>query len=447
VIVISRRGLILATILLGPAVLLSFLLSPGWMLLFFIPLFTAVLLDALLLYSLGSLEARGADISVAVGRPSMLEISLSRVGGVASSFPMILSLRPVFPPGWELSEDASDLILPSEGSLERVAFAFVSRVRGAFPISELTVRCRSTLGLLERQISMDPGFVVSVIPDLREVKKYLRMERQMQRRSWGVGATRFLSQQGEFDALREYQHGDDATKIDWSASTRLQQPLVKTYKPESSGWVTVILDAGRWMTGVSGDLSHFDRAINALVSLSGLVFGGGDYLRILVTADEVMEDRVFSPRRSDRQRFSRFVSGLTPRDRDFALPAAMAELRRHAHRMTALVVMAQFMPAGKSGAFQEALGRSASRSPVMLALLRDPVLDQRNSRPVPRGSELVFAAAADLAASRSAEIQDLRRGGFTVLDIRSEELTASVINSFRSLRRSKLPAKTKKYRK
>jgi uncharacterized protein (DUF58 family) len=87
VIVISRRGLILATILLGPAVLLSFLLSPGWMLLFFIPLFTAVLLDALLLYSLGSLEARGADISVAVGRPSMLEISLSRVGGVASSFP------------------------------------------------------------------------------------------------------------------------------------------------------------------------------------------------------------------------------------------------------------------------------------------------------------------------------------------------------------------------
>jgi uncharacterized protein (DUF58 family) len=444
-IAVTRRAVAAAFSLLVPAVILAAAVGAGWIYLFFAGLFPLVLADGCMTLLIRRPELRGESFSAAVGREHRLRIIVIRPATAGPAWPAGIRIRIPVPAGWRIivREDIPNL-MPGDSAEPDVRI--LCRQRGEFELTSAHVAVRSPLGLVERHLKYELRISATVLPELSEVKKYLRLERQIQRRSWGSGPSSFLNQQGEFESLREYQHGDDATKIDWSASTRLQQPLVKTYRPESSGWVTVVLDAGRWMSGVSGDLTHFDRAIHALVSLSGLVFGGGDYLRILVTADEVIEDRVFSPRRSDRQRFSRFVSALKTRDRDFALAAAVNELYRHAHRMTALIVIAQFMPAGTVGAYRDDLAPLARRSPVLLALLRDPALDIRSRRPVPVGDELLFAAASDIKAARDREIAELRRGGYRVLDIRSEGLTAAVISGFRAMRRLQLPANAEKYR-
>jgi len=46
----------------------------------------------------------------------------------------------------------------------------------------------------------------------------------------------------EFDALREYQQGDDVRRIDWSSSVRSNTIMVRTYREEENRSIVLLLD-------------------------------------------------------------------------------------------------------------------------------------------------------------------------------------------------------------
>ena len=49
----------------------------------------------------------------------------------------------------------------------------------------------------------------------------------------------------EFDSLRDYVMGDDVRSIDWRASARRQQVVVRTWRPERDRRVVLVLDTSR----------------------------------------------------------------------------------------------------------------------------------------------------------------------------------------------------------
>ena len=53
----------------------------------------------------------------------------------------------------------------------------------------------------------------------------------------------------EFDSLREYVIGDDVRSIDWRATARRGDVMVRTWRPERDRRILFVLDTGRTAAG------------------------------------------------------------------------------------------------------------------------------------------------------------------------------------------------------
>src|SRR5690606_32366747 len=56
----------------------------------------------------------------------------------------------------------------------------------------------------------------------------------------------------EFDSLREYVIGDDVRSIDWRATARRHDVVVRTWRPERDRRVLIVVDTGRTSAGRVG---------------------------------------------------------------------------------------------------------------------------------------------------------------------------------------------------
>ena len=61
----------------------------------------------------------------------------------------------------------------------------------------------------------------------------------------GMVATRGPGRGTEFDSLRDYVRGDDIRAIDWRATARSRDVVVRTWRPERDRHVVLALDTGR----------------------------------------------------------------------------------------------------------------------------------------------------------------------------------------------------------
>ena len=68
----------------------------------------------------------------------------------------------------------------------------------------------------------------------------------------GLLPTLIRGQGTEFDSLREYVVGDDVRSIDWRATARRADVMVRTWRPERDRRVVIVLDTGRTAAGRVG---------------------------------------------------------------------------------------------------------------------------------------------------------------------------------------------------
>ena len=88
-------------------------------------------------------------------------------------------------------------------------------------------------------------------------------------------------QGSEFDSLREYVVGDDVRSIDWRASARASDVMVRTWRPERDRQVVLVLDTGRTSAGRVGDAPRLDAAMDAALLLGVLASRAGDRVDLL----------------------------------------------------------------------------------------------------------------------------------------------------------------------
>jgi len=99
----------------------------------------------------------------------------------------------------------------------------------------------------------------------------------------------------DFEALREYNDGDDARLIDWNVSVRLAKPYVRLYREDRSLTLFLLIDVSRSMEEGSGELSKRDMAVLAASLLAYAAQYRGMPVGALIFAGEPL--RYFKPKR------------------------------------------------------------------------------------------------------------------------------------------------------
>jgi uncharacterized protein (DUF58 family) len=272
---------------------------------------------------------------------------------------------------------------------------------------------------------------VRVYPDIQAIHRVELLARKNRLAEAGVKMSRLRGRGSEFDRLREYRRGDEFRSIDWKATARHQELISREYVVERNQNVLFLLDCGRSMCNETDGITHFDRALNAVILLSYVALRQGDTVGIMACSNRV--ERWVPPVRGIRsvQSLIRQTYELEPtyEATDYGL---MTEQLRVRYRKRSLIVLV-------THALDEVhlanIGRHMRelRSPhlVLGAFLNNVPLSERLNE-IPEGDLDAFqiAAAAEMTAAQALQVSHLEKSGLLVTNCSPENLSAELISQY-----------------
>lgn len=320
------------------------------------------------------------------------------------------------------------LTLPPDRE-EEVHYTVTPQHRGEFTWGDIQVQQRSPWGLVWSNWTVPCAQTVAVYPDLIGLRSLsIRLALQStgsirQKQRIGIGT--------EFAELREYGSGDDLRFIDWKATARRSQPLIRVLEPEREQTLIILLDRGRLMTARVKGLNRFDWGLNATLSLALAGIRRSDRVGIGVF-DRNMHTWI-APTRGE-QHLQRIIETLTPIQPVFLESdylGAVSTVVKQQHRRALVVVITDIVDSTASAELLSALMRLRPRYLPFAVTLRDPQVDVQAHTFQPEVVDAYSRAVAlDLLAQRQVAFTRLKQAGVMVLDAPANQMTEPLVDAY-----------------
>ncbi|WP_110240780.1 DUF58 domain-containing protein [Nocardioides gilvus] len=300
--------------------------------------------------------------------------------------------------------------------------------RGDLHTLGLTVRLRGPLGLACRQQSLEVPGTLRSLPAF-DSRKHLPARLARLRELDGRSAVRVRGQGTEFDSLRDYVRGDDVRSIDWRASARSRNVVVRTWQPERDRRVVLVVDTSRTSAGRVGDVPRLDSAMDAAQLLAALSARAGDRVD-LVAGDRRVRVRLRTTGSRTPTEVAEALADLDPEivEADWrGLAAAVTQLGR---RRALVVLLTPLEPSAVEEGLLPVLPVLTRHHRVVVASVKDPTLGELAATRGTAEEVYTAAAAEQVSARRERTAQLLRRLGVDVLDEDSERLPAVLADHY-----------------
>lgn len=406
-------------------------LAPGW--------------GTLLGWALLVVIAVGTDIGLA-GRLDALVVTREpipsvRLGEPTASAVMVTNtgrraVRGVVRDAWQPSAGAVQsrhhLVVPA-GERRRVVTGLRPLRRGDRLATGLAVRSVGPLGLAARQRMIAVPGRLRVLPPFTS-RKHLPSKLARLRELDGRTALRVRGQGTEFDSLRDYVVGDDVRAIDWRATARRQQVVVRTWRPERDRRVLIVLDTSRTSAARIGDEPRLDAAMDAALLLAALAARAGDRVDLLAV-DRRVRARVEGASRTEL--LPAMVDAMAPLDADLVeadWTTIVAAVRSRLSQRALVVLLTSLDAAAIEEGLLPVLGQLTSHHLVLLASVSDPALAAMAA-----GRQDVYQVYAAASATRTLMERDgltaeLRRLGVEVVTGEPEHLPPRLADRYLALK-------------
>jgi uncharacterized protein (DUF58 family) len=325
------------------------------------------------------------------------------------------------------------------GEAAQLVTTLVPTRRGDRPAVRVSIRSLGPAGFGYRQTTVrradaiTPQWTMRVLPRFAS-RRFLPEKVARLRVLDGMVVIRGRGQGTEFDALREYVIGDDVRSIDWRASARRSDVVVRTWRPERDRRVVCVIDTGRTSAARVGDEPRLDASIDAALLLGALANRASDRVDLLAI-DTAVRAAVDSG--SSRTLLPRLVAALAPLEpalveTDFGLVAGEV-LRRE--RKRALVVLFTALEPGALGeGLLPVLTPLTARHKVVVAAVHDPAVVALTARRGDLSAVYAAAAAHRTLAERERIRLALSRRGVEVVDAPVEVFASRVADAYLSMK-------------
>lgn len=194
--------------------------------------------------------------TVAVGEQARVDIRVSNVDRRGT--PHLLLWEPVGDGGGAPMQLAG--LAPGESA--SAAYRVPTHRRGVLVAGPLRASRRDVLGLASRTYVLAGSEDVLIVPQhvhlpFPDAGSAGRLGQHLRMKAWGQTG-------GEFHSLREYVPGDDLRRINWKASARSEDLVVRETALEGVRRCTVVLDT----SATQYDADSFERAVSAAASVT-----------------------------------------------------------------------------------------------------------------------------------------------------------------------------------
>jgi uncharacterized protein (DUF58 family) len=299
--------------------------------------------------------------------------------------------------------------------------------------ARITVRSVGPLGVAARQGGHLVPWRLRVQPPFTS-RKFLPERLARLRQLDGLVAARVRGQGTEFDTLRDYVDGDDVRSIDWRATARRSEVVVRTWRPERDRRLLLVLDTSRTSAGRVGDEPRLDAALDAALLLTALATRAGDQVDLLAMDREPRAAVQDVGRNEVLARIVDAVSGLEPALVESDGRRLVSEVLRRARRRSLVVLFTTLdRPALEEGLLPS-LPSLTSRHTVVLASVGDPRVEAMLAGRSEIGAVYDAAAAERHRDDRRRTTALLRSRGVEVVDAPPETFAPAVADAYLNLK-------------
>jgi uncharacterized protein (DUF58 family) len=314
--------------------------------------------------------------------------------------------------------------------------------RGDQRAAVVTARSIGPLGLAGRQSSQAVPGQVRVLPPFLS-RKHLPSRLAKLREIDGLLPTLIRGQGTEFDSLREYVVGDDVRSIDWRATARRADVMVRTWRPERDRRVVLVLDTGRMAAGRVGvdptaadpaGWPRLDWSMDAALLLAALASRAGDHVDFLAH-DRVSRARVFGASRTEL--LAQLVEAMAPLQPTLVESdwrAMVAAIARRTRRRSLVVLLTDLNATALDEGLLPVLPQLSSKHHVLLAAVADPRVDQMANGRSDAAAVYDAAAAERSRNDRRTIAARLRQSGVEVVDALPSELAPALADRYLAMK-------------
>ncbi|MES2939773.1 MAG: DUF58 domain-containing protein [Pseudomonadota bacterium] len=310
--------------------------------------------------------------------------------------------------------------------------------RGLVHLGAAQLRVRGLGGGIELLVTLGQPRPLRVYPNFAALMRYAWLAGDQRLAQIGV---KTYAQRGlgtDFRQLADYLPGDPVRHIDWKASLRQGKPIVRQYQDDRDQCVFFLLDCGRRMRAdeASGAGSHFDQLLNAMMLLSYVALKDGDEVGALTFGQPPGGQRRFAPRKglASLNALMNRLHDVEPSLAHSDYLLAAQELLR-VQRKRALVVLLTNFRGEDVAELRPALQLLRTRHLVIVASLREQVLDAIAAQPLRQAQAPAEAAAAHLLMQQRRDA--FRQVADTLsVDATPRELGAALVNRYHAVKRA-----------
>ncbi|VBA59822.1 hypothetical protein LAUMK191_05201 [Mycobacterium attenuatum] len=399
---------------------------------------TAVVIDMLLAASTRKLcFTRSPDSSIRLGQPAAAGLSIHNDGRRRFRG----RVRDAWPPSAR-AEPRSHPVDIGRGEHQQVTSQLRPVRRGDQRAAVVTARSFGPLGLAGRQSSQPVTGKVRVLPPFLS-RKHLPSRLAKLREIDGLLPTLIRGQGTEFDSLREYVVGDDVRSIDWRATARRSDVMVRTWRPERDRRVVLVLDTGRMAAGRVGvdptaadpaGWPRLDWAMDAALLLAALASRAGDHVDFLAH-DRVSRAAVFGASRTEL--LAQLVDAMAPLQPALVESdwyAMVSTILRRTRRRSLVVLLTDLNATALDEGLLPVLPQLSAKHHVVVAAVGDPRVDQLAIGRSDAAAVYDAAAAERARNDRRAIASRLRHSGVDVVDAPPSDIAPALADRYLAMK-------------
>lgn len=409
---------------LGPALGLQFLLAVDGLLVI------VAIIDGILARQQRVSVKRDRLSRLSIGRDNIVTLTVIPPAKITGKQTQYIHIYDAYPGSMAITDASMPLrVSLADRETRTLSYHVKPDKRGEENWGNIYVRQRGPLTLAWHRWKIPQSQTVAVYPDLLGLRN-LSVRLAMQA-SGSIKQKQRLTTGTEFAELRDYIKGDDPRLIDWKATARRGQPLIRVLEPEREQTLIVLLDRGRLMTAQVEGLNRFDWGLNASLSLALAGINRGDRVGIGVFDSTV---HTWLPPSRGQQHLATMIERLTTiqpvlLESDYANAVSMLVTQQH--RRALVVLITDIVDATASMELLSALARLRPRYLPLCVTLRDPYIQQQAEMSADTVDKAYGRAVAlDLLDQRQVAFAKLRQKGVMVLDAPVNQISEELVNQY-----------------
>ena len=319
-------------------------------------------------------------------------------------------------------------VIPS-GKNAQVRYDVTIYERGIAEFTDVHIRVLGPLALWKRKRVVALPGEVKIYPNYAPVLRLSLLATKSRQEQMGIVRKSRAGSSKDFHQLRDYRQGDSLSQIDWKSTSRRLQLISRDYQEQRNQQIVFLLDSGRRMRSIDGDLPHFDHCLNALLLVAYVALRQGDHVAVQSFGGT---DQWLAPVRGNHAVATilnhLYDAETTTSPSDFSEAVEKVMMR---NRRRALVIVMTNLRGEDSHEIIPALRTLQSRHLVLLASLHEGVVRDALEKPVEDfAMALKHVAARQYMDERREVLATLEAHGIMTMDVTADQLAIGLANRY-----------------